>query len=283
MKTCIVISTESAQFSALALKGDFRESLKKVAELGYDAVELAIRDPHTIDADLIKQLLGKYHLSMPAIGTGQAYGEEGLSFTDPDQDVRRKAVQRIKDQMDLGLALGGAQIIIGLIRGRVQTGMKKEQAEKYFIQCMTECLDYKPEVTLTVEAINRYETNLYNDTCSVRTIIDKINRPNLKMLIDTFHMNIEEPDMVQSILASGESISHVHFADSNRWAPGCGHIHFKEILKALKKIGYQGAISAEILPKPTPDECLRLTIEYYKRLNLRPSGRPKEEKIASTL
>ena len=270
MKTCIVISTQSAQFSALALKGDIRDSLKKVADLGYDAVELAIRDPHTIDADQIKRLLHQYHLSVPAIGTGQAYGEEGLSFTDPDREIRRKTVQRIKDQMNLGLALGGAQIIIGLIRGRVQAGVEKEQAEKYFIQCMTECLDYKPEVTLTLEAINRYETNLYNDTCSVKEIIDKISRQNLRMLIDTFHMNIEEPDMIESILGSRDYISHVHFADSNRWAPGCGHINFKDILKALKKIGYQGAISAEVLPQPTPDECLKLTIEYYKKLGIRP-------------
>lgn len=270
MKTCIVISTQSTQFSALALKGDFRESLKKVADLGYDAVELAIRDPHTIDADRIKRFLEQYHLSVPAIGTGQAYGEEGLSFTDPDQAIRRKAVQRIKDQMDLGRALGGTQIIIGLIRGRVKAGMKKEQAEKYFIQSMRECLDYKPEVTLTLEAINRYETDLYNDTYSAREIIDKINRPNLRMLIDTFHMNIEEPDMVESIQESKDTISHVHFADSNRWAPGCGHINFKDILKALEKVGYQGAISAEILPKPTPDECLKLTIEYYKKLGIRP-------------
>lgn len=264
-----MISTQSTQFSALALKGDFRESLKKVTDLGYDAVELAIRDPHMIDADQIKRLLEQGHLSVPAIGTGQAYGEEGLSFTDPDQEIRRKAVQRIKDQMDLGLAMGGAQIIIGLIRGRVKAGMEREQAEKYFIQCMRECLDYRPEVFLTLEAINRYETDLYNDTGSTREIIDQISRPNLKMLIDTFHMNIEEPDMIESILRSKDAISHVHFADSNRWAPGCGHINFKDILKALEKIGYQGAISAEILPKPTPDDCLRLTIEYYKKLGIR--------------
>ena len=270
MKTCIVISTHSAQFSALALKGDWRESLKKVADLGYDAVELAIRDPHTIDVDQIKRLLEQYHLSVPAIGTGQAYGEEGLSFTDPDQEIRRKAVQRIKDQMDLGLALGKAQVIIGLMRGRVKAGVEKGQAEKYFIQCMRECLDYKPEVTLTLEAINRYETDLYNDTCSAKEIIDQINRPNLRMLIDTFHMNIEEPDMIESILETGDLISHVHFADSNRWAPGCGHINFKDILKALGKIGYQGAISAEILPRPTPDESLKLTIEYYKKLGIHP-------------
>ncbi|MFB3886366.1 MAG: 5-keto-L-gluconate epimerase [Thermodesulfobacteriota bacterium] len=268
MKKCIVISTAGAKFSALAIKGDFKETIKKAAELGYDAVELAIRDPRMIDVHQTKNLLRQHHLIMPAIGTGQAYGEEGLSFTDPDPEIRKKAVQRIKDQIDLAVELGQAQVIIGLIRGAIKPGVDPGEAEEWFIQSMVECLGHKPEVTLTLEPLNRYETNLYNDTGSARAIIDKIGRPNLRMLIDTFHMNIEEPDIVKSILDARDHISHVHFADSNRWAPGCGHINFREILDALLRIGYQGAISAEILPKPTPEECLRLTIEYYKKLNI---------------
>ncbi len=270
MKKCVVISTPGAQFSPLAIKEDFKKSIKKVAELGYDAVELAVRDPKIIDVHEINRLLQQYHLAMPAIGTGQAYGEEGLSFTDPDPQIRKKAVQRIKDQMNLAIGLGGAQVIIGLIRGTIKSGVDQEKGEKWFIQSMSECLDHKPEVTLTLEPINRYETNLYNDTRSAKGIIHKIGRPNLRMLVDTFHMNIEEPDIVESILHVKDHISHVHFADSNRWAPGCGHIDFKEILDALVEIGYQGAISAEILPRPTPEECLRLTIEFYEKLGISP-------------
>jgi sugar phosphate isomerase/epimerase len=268
MKKCIVISTPGAQFSALAMKEDFKESIKKVADLGFDAVELAVRDPRMIDVHEIRSLLQQHHLTVAAIGTGQAYGEEGLSFTDPDPEIRRKAVQRIKDQMNLAMDIRGPQVIIGLIRGTVKSGMDKEKAEKYFIQSIVECLEYKPEVTLTLEPINRYETNLYNDTRSAMEVIDKIGRPNLKMLADTFHMNIEERDIIESILRAKGYISHVHFADSNRWAPGCGHIDFSEILDALEEIGYQGAVSAEILPKPTPEECLKLTIAYYQKLGL---------------
>lgn len=268
MKKCIVISTPGAKFSALAMKEDFRESIKKVAALGYDAVELAIRDPKMIDVHEIQKLLEQYHLPVPAIGTGQAYGEEGLSFTDPDPEIRTRAIKRIKDQMNLAIDIGGAQVIIGLIRGTVKSGMDKDKAEKYFIQSIVECLEYKPEVTLTLEPINRYETNLYNDTRSAMEVIDKIGRSNLKMLTDTFHMNIEEKEITESILRAKGYISHVHFADSNRWAPGCGHIDFSEILDALEEIGYQGAVSAEILPKPTPEECLKLTIEYYRKLGL---------------
>jgi len=268
MQKCIVISTPGAKFSALAMKEDFKKSIKKVADLGYDAVELAVRDPRMIDVHEIQKLLEQYHLPVPAIGTGQAYGEEGLSFTDPDPEIRQKAVQRIKDQMNLAIELGGAQVIIGLIRGTVKPGTDPHQAEKDFLESIRKCLEYRPEVTLTLEPINRYETNLYNDTRSAKEMIDKIGSSNLRMLVDTFHMNIEEPDLVESIIHAKGYISHVHFADSNRWAPGCGHIPFKEILNALKKIGYERTISAEILPKPTPDECLKLTIEYYRKLGI---------------
>ena len=268
MQKCIAISTPGARFSALAVKENFRDSIRKVAELGYDAVELHIRDPHGIDADEIGSLLHQYRLPVPTIGTGQAYGEEGLSFADPDPVIRRKAVQRIQDQMDLASRLGIPRVTIGLIRGTVKPGADPNQAEERVQECMVECLDYNPAVTLTLEPLNRYETSLYNDTASAKEVIDRIGKPNLKMLIDTFHMNIEEPDIIGSILGVRDYISHVHFADSNRWAPGCGHIDFKKIVRALRRIKYRGAICAEILPKPTSDECLRLTIEYFGKLGL---------------
>jgi len=118
MLKCIVISTPGAQFSALAIKENFKDSIKRVAELGYDAVELHIRDPLGIDVDEIRNLLSHYRLAVPTIGTGQAYGEEGLSFADPDPGIRQKTVQRIKDQMDLASNLGIPRVTIGLVRAR---------------------------------------------------------------------------------------------------------------------------------------------------------------------
>ncbi len=268
MLKCIAISTPGAGFSALAVKEDFRESIRKVAELGYDAVELHIRNPNSIDVDETKNLLNQYRLPVPTIGTGQAYGEEGLSFADPDSKIREKAVRRIKDQMDLASRLAIPRVTIGLIRGTITPGTDRGQTEGYVIECLEKCLDYNQAITLILEPLNRYETDLYNDAASAKEVIDRIGRSNLKMLIDTFHMNIEEPDMVESIFHVKDYISHVHFADSNRWAPGCGHIRFKKIVNALRKIKYCGAISAEVLPKPTPEACLRLTIEYFRELGL---------------
>lgn len=266
MQKCIVVSTPDAEFSALAFKEDFNDSIKKVAELGFDVVELAVRNPENIDIDEVKSILNRYKLTVPAIGTGQAFGQDGLSFTDINKKVREKAVQRIKDQMDFAVEIGKPQIIIGLIRGIVDDHDRIAEAEKYFIKCMRDCADYRSDIILALEPINRYETNLYNNLSSMKEIIDKIDRPSVKMLIDTFHMNIEEPDMIKSIDNVKDYISHVHIADSNRWAPGCGHINFKKIINKLREIGYDGALSAEILPEPNPDESAYLTINYFNKL-----------------
>ncbi len=92
LKLAIVLSTHQAQFEAVAFKGDFEDNVKRIAELGYDGVELAIRDPRLVDADALIATLQRYGLAVPAIGTGQAWGEEGLSFTDPDPAVRAAAI-----------------------------------------------------------------------------------------------------------------------------------------------------------------------------------------------
>jgi sugar phosphate isomerase/epimerase len=93
MKTAIVLSTHAARFNAVAFKGDFEANVAKIAAWGYNGVELAIRDPKLVDADALL-LVTQHGLEVPAIGTGQAWGEEGLSFTDPDPDVRTAAIQR---------------------------------------------------------------------------------------------------------------------------------------------------------------------------------------------
>ena len=268
MKKSIVVSVSDTKFSALAFKENFSESIANIASLGFDTVELAIRNPDEINKKEIKKLLSKYDLPVCAVGTGQAYLADGLSFTNPDHSIRAKAVQLIKNHMTFADEIGHAQIIIGLIRGRVEDNTTFEIVEKYFIECMQECANYNRDIILAVEAINRYETNLYNNLMATKTVIDKIGRQNVKILIDTFHMNIEETDIIKSIMQVKDYISHVHIADSNRWAPGCGHINFIEILNALKGINYNGALSAEILPEPSPVESAMLTIKYFNDLGI---------------
>ena len=128
MKKSIVISTQPTKFSALAFKEDFENSVKKVADLGFDGAELAVRNPKDLKVDDVINILKENNLEVPAIGTGQAYGEEGLSFSDPDEMVRKTAVERIKDQI-LFASHFDAQVIIGLIRGIIVENVNKTKAE----------------------------------------------------------------------------------------------------------------------------------------------------------
>ena len=116
MKLSIVLSTHAAQFQAVALKGDLQANLAKIAAWGYDGVELAIRDPKLVDADELIRVVSSYGLEIPAIGTGQAWGEEGLSYTDPDPAVRAAAIERTQSHIPFA-ARTGAAIVIGLLRG----------------------------------------------------------------------------------------------------------------------------------------------------------------------
>ena len=84
-------------------------------------------------------------------------------------------------------------------------------------------------------------------------LFNQVKKDNVGFLLDTFHMNIEEPSIEKSIIAAKGHLFHFHVADSNRWYPGAGHIDFQKIVEILDVINYNGFISAEMLPMPDPD------------------------------
>ena len=269
MKLSIVLSIQPAQFQAATFKGNLETNLAQIAALGYDGVELAIRDPKLIDLELLDGLVHKYNLSAPAIGTGQAWGEEGLSFTDPDSGVRRAAIERIKSHIPVA-AHFGAVIIIGLIRGVVKPGVDHAQAMVWLVEALCECsaAARSHNIRLALEPINRYETTLINNTTQGRDLIERVGADNFGLLLDTFHMNIEEANIEASIRACSERIFHFHVADSNRWYPGAGHLDFGSILKELDSTAYQGWVSGEFIPKPDAITAARESICYLTSIKI---------------
>ncbi len=327
MKLSIVLSTHQASFSAVAFKGDFAENVQRIAALGYDGVELAIRDPRLVEADALIDTLGTHGLAVPAIGTGQAWGEEGLSFTDPDPSIRQAAIDRvllhiplaarlaalsspphlpwrpgpglraasppswraggdevISPASPLSLRAGGGDraasckeaispadspaIIIGLLRGVVRPGVDPTQAMDWLIAALRTCSAAAEAdgVHLALEPINRYETTLVNTVAEGLALIDSVGSPAFGLLLDTFHMNIEEPHIEASMRACGDRIYHFHVADSNRWPPGSGHLDFASILHTLHEIGYAGWVSGEFMPKPDGETAAQLAIEHLRPL-----------------
>jgi len=267
VRLSIVLSTHQAHFEAVAFKGDFETNITKIAGWGYDGVELAIRDPRLVDVDTLEKILADQSLKVPAIGTGQAWGEERLSFTNPDAEVRKAAVARIKDHIQLAHRIH-ALVIIGLIRGVTPAGQTQSQSMRLLIECIQECLETATAkgVHLALEPLNRYETDLIRTVSEGLEFIHKVGSPNLGLLLDTFHMNIEEANIEDSIRTCGIHIFHFHVADSNRWYPGGGHLDFGTIHQSLQSTGYQGWISGEFMPLPDPDTAAQINIINLKRL-----------------
>lgn len=256
MKLSVVLSTDPAKFDAVVYKGGIQDNIAQIADIGYDGVELAVRDPAQLDVDGIKRMLVQHKLEVPAIGTGQAFGEDGLSFTDEKAEVRARAVARIKSHIRLGADLD-AVVILGLIRGVTPNGVSHDQAMDWLVQALQECAEMasKLNVKLALEPINRYETDLINTLEEGIALLQQVGTGGraLGLLPDTFHMNIEEPSITASLRLAAPSIFHFHVADSNRWYPGAGHLDFKHILSVLSdELGYHGWISAETLPYPDP-------------------------------
>jgi sugar phosphate isomerase/epimerase len=267
MKLSIVLSTQPAQFQAATFKGDLEANLASIAALGYDGVELAIRDPRLVELDKLEALVRKFNLRVPAIGTGQAWGEEGLSFTDPDPQIRKQAIQRIKSHIPVASRFG-AVIIIGLIRGIVKPGVDSPQAMEWLIHALRECSQAaRPDgIRLALEPINRYETTLINSVSQGQDLIERVGADNFGLLLDTFHMNIEDPVIEDSLRACGLRIFHFHVADSNRWHPGAGHLDFGSILRELFATGYQGWVSGEFMPKPDAETAAQRSIAYLRQI-----------------
>lgn len=265
-KLSFAVSLQKTRFGAIAFGDSFAHIVGELQKLGYQGIELAIRDPEEIDQEKSIQTIHEAGLLVPAIGTGQAFLEEGLSLSSLKDEVRQRAVERIKSHILFAAPLNSL-VIIGLIRGNI-TPEDRERALDCLKDSLIECSAFaqKKGVRLVIEPLNRYEINFLNTIEETLEFISSLDCPNIGILADSFHMNIEETDFYQSIFKTGCFLWHFHIADSNRWAPGFGHTDFLPLFKALQDIHYQGFVSAEILQKPNFQEAARQTIQYCGQL-----------------
>ncbi|MHA8100681.1 TIM barrel protein [Aquirufa nivalisilvae] len=244
---------------------DLEASMAQASRLGFDAIELFTEDAKSIDKGLLEGLLSKYSLKLAAVGSGAGKVIQGLTLTDPNPEIRTKAIHFIQSMMDFG-AHFGAVTIIGSMQGNALPDRREESL--MYLQKALEYLGKHAEklgLPLIYEPLNRYETNLFNTLGAGKAFVEGLSTRHIKLLADLFHMNIEEIDIAQSILENGPWIGHVHLADSNRRPMGMGHTSMKEIAAALQQINYQGAISAEAFPWPNPLEAAEQTIKTYQQ------------------
>lgn len=239
----------------------------RAAALGFDAVEIFPPDAGAIPRGALRALLARHGLGVAAVGTGAGWVKHGLRLTDPDPAVRGQAVAFVAALIDAAGACG-APAIIGSMQGRCDAPVRREQALAWLAEGL-ETLAERAErlgVPLLFEPLNRYETNLLNRTGDALAFLATLRTRNVKLLCDLFHMNIEEADLAAALRDCGPRLGHIHFADSNRQAAGFGHTDLAPVAAALRQTGYNGHVSAEILPLPDSDTAARQTIESFRRL-----------------
>jgi len=264
-KISVVVTPVEAVFEAVAKIGSLQEAARKASEYGLDGLELSLLDPKVYEPKKLMQILGKYGLEIPAFSTGLNYLHYGYSLSSRDPMMRDAAVKRLKEFIDLAEPLG-AGVIIGLMRGKTSKSMSKEEAYRLMGRELKEVCRYAEEkkVEIFFEPLNRYETDLVNTVEEGLKLLEEVDSTALKLLLDTFHMNIEEPIIEESIKRAAGKIGHFHVADSNRLAPGMGHIDFTSVLKALKEAGYRGFLSAEVIIEPSFEKVLEYTVNTLK-------------------
>src|SRR2546430_4183394 len=235
--------------------------MRHLAGLGYAGVELAIRDPAQVSLDAIVDAAAHAGVTVPAIGTGQAYLEEGLALTSPDPAVRERATTRLEAHL-AGAERLGALLIVGLIHGPVPPDVGRDRAAEWLLAALGRLARRARSrgLRIVIEPINRYESNWLNTVDEVMDLLTRLGEENVGVLPDTFHMNIEERDISEALRRARPRLWHVHAADSNRRAPGSGHLDFRSLIADLGALEYGGALSAEILQLPSFEAAAAQTI-----------------------
>ena len=266
MRSAVTISlVPEASGGPFVFWHDFAAGCAQAAELGFDAVEVFPRSATELDVRLLRSCLDRHGLKLAAMGTGAGWVVQKLRLTDHDETVRRRACAFVREIIDIAGSFD-APAIIGSMQGRTEGGLSHEQHLVWLAEALDELASRAADhgTTLLIEPLNRYETNLINSVADGAKLIGSLKATNVKLLCDLFHMNIEEPDIAGALSEAGSLVGHVHFADSNRQAVGFGHTPMSSIIGALRRIGYDGYLSAEVLPLPDSGEAARQTIASYR-------------------
>jgi len=229
--------------------------LDRVAALGYDGVELA-GEPNELPAEKVSPMLRDRGLAVASI-CGLFPGPEPgdiryLGHSDPKE--RRNAVDYVRACIDMARALGSAGVVVApaQVGNPSYYASSKEEDWKHAVESLNKAGEYAQanQVYLTIEPINRYEVGLVNSLDDALQMARQAASPYVRVMADTFHMQIEEPDGIpNAIRRAGDWLRHFHAADNTRDVPGMGTMPWKDILRALHDIGYVGGVSLEPLPR----------------------------------
>ncbi len=254
MKKGIMICGPDVAHGPLALiSGTFEEKVHKAAQLGFDGIELMVRDPAGLDWPHVRETLQAANLEVPQIVTGELFGADGLCLVTSDNDLYQRAMRRLQSVIDLAAYLG-AMINLGRTRGRLDFMGNISNAWDVAVERLRKLGEYAAEkqVKITLEPLNRYESDFILTAAEGMRIIKAVNLDNLGLMLDLFHMNIEEPSLSDGLRTAGDRLWHVHIADFEPVLPGQRAYPIRAYLCHVERNGLPGLHLSRAIPAARP-------------------------------
>jgi sugar phosphate isomerase/epimerase len=220
-------------------------TVRRLAKYGYESIEIS-GEPDKYNTKEVRKLLQEHNLRCWGAVTLMF---PGLCFPSKDQATREKTVKYVKDCITMIKELEGEEITIvpGTV-GKVNPDATPEQEWQWAVDGLKECYAHGQAsgVKLALEPLNRFETYFISRGDQALALAEAVG-PNCGVCLDAFHLNIEEADMLATIRRAGNRLYDFHVADNNRLACGMGSLNWSAIIRTLKSIGYDGAVTVEFV------------------------------------
>jgi D-psicose/D-tagatose/L-ribulose 3-epimerase len=231
---------------------------KYAREIGFEVFEVCVEDPAQLSAEPLIEAANGAGLQISVCG---AFGpDRDVSHEEPDK--RAQGLRYLKGCIDLAADVGSPHVAGPMYsatgKARLLPAEQREQQRTWAAESLREAADYAGErgVRLAMEPLNRFETDLVNTVEQGLDLCDRIGRTNVGLLLDTFHMNIEEKSFTEAMTSAGDRLFHMQVAENDRGTPGSGHVPWDEVFRALDAVGYNGSVVIESF-LPTVAEIAR--------------------------
>lgn len=221
--------------------------LKKAWEMGFDYFEICVEDPAAIDPGTILPVLKETGIQPLVCG---AFGPE-RDVSSEEEQVRQQGMDYIKYCVDLAAELGSDMVSGPMYsatgKARLLSPAEREAQWKLAATNLKLCAQYARErgVRLAIETLNRFETDFLNTVDQGLELLDRIGMDNVGLLLDTFHLNIEETDMAAALKKAGDRLFNFHACSNTRGTPGEDHIDWQAIGRVFREMGYRRPIVIE--------------------------------------
>lgn len=220
---------------------------QRVAGLGFDVLEVCIEDPSLVSAEALDSAGREADVAFSVCG---AFGpDRDLAHRDPGP--RENALTYIESLVELAAAVGSPHVCGPMYSavGKSRLEDPEDRAAEYgrSVENLKRAAEVaaRRDVRLAIEPLNRYETDMVNTAEQGLELCDEVGAENVGLLLDTYHMNIEEKSLGDAIRLTGDRVFHFHSCENDRGTPGTGHIPWSDAFAALADIGYEGQIVIE--------------------------------------